>query len=416
MYLIPIHVPIYVDDTNRMLVTTEWKRSLELLRDSFQGRFGQIVVMAPRLPADSASVEQALVDVSGKADDIIFSPGFDSRCRARDYWMTHRAEWQAQLAGHVTNADLVHAGLDDVYRPISFDGFRAGVRFGKPTVFVQDTDIVIQQKHLAANRSIQARAKAVGYSWVFERMNRWGVARADLSLLKGSALMQRYKTYAKNAKEFHDTSYSAADIVRKEDLERRLATLPFQRDLRFVYCGRLTERKGVDKSLQIIARAAALGVTLQLDIIGDGPELIRLRSLASTLKVDSQIRFLGSLPYGSELLNKLSTYDALLFTPTAEDTPRMIFDGYAGGLPLVAVAIGYVHERFIQERATYLLPRDQIDESAVRLLDLDRNRAQLAELARLARAAADTHSADYWYRQRAEWTIEAVERHASRSR
>jgi hypothetical protein len=32
--------------------------------------------------------------------------------------------------------------------------------------------------------------------------------------------------------------------------------------LRLVYCVRLTERKGVDRSLQIITRAAALGAAL----------------------------------------------------------------------------------------------------------------------------------------------------------
>ena len=48
MYLLTIHVPIYVDGERR-LVTTEWRRSLELLRDSFEGRFGDVVVLAPSL-------------------------------------------------------------------------------------------------------------------------------------------------------------------------------------------------------------------------------------------------------------------------------------------------------------------------------------------------------------------------------
>jgi hypothetical protein len=47
----------------------------------------------------------------------------------------------------------------------------------------------------------------------------------------------------------------------------------------------------------------------------------------------------------------------------------------------------------------------------LQLADLDRNRGKLAELARQARVAADYHSADNWYRKRAEWTIDAVARH-----
>jgi glycosyltransferase involved in cell wall biosynthesis len=410
MYLVPIHVPIYTDG-DRKLVTTEWLRALELLRDSLAGRFGQIVVVAPSLPANSASIDQMLVDVTDSAGDISLVPGFDSRCRARQFWLQHRAPWKAIVAGLVKSADVVHGALDDLYRPIAFEGFRAGLRLGKPTLFIQDTDVVIQQRQLAADRGAAARVKSAAYTWTYERLCRWSVARADLSLLKGSALIHRYGRYAKNAKEFHDTSYFASDITRTEDLERRLATLGDPRPLRLVYCGRLTERKGVDKSLQIIARALALGARVEFDVIGDGQELGRLQELAQATSINSSVRFLGSLAYGPDLLKRLSAYDALLFTPTAEDTPRMIFDGYAAGLPLLAFGIDYVQERFAQEHATYLLPKDRIEESALQLADLDRNRGKLAELARQARVAADYHSADNWYRKRAEWTIDAVARH-----
>jgi glycosyltransferase involved in cell wall biosynthesis len=90
----------------------------------------------------------------------------------------------------------------------------------------------------------------------------------------------------------------------------------------------------------------------------------------------------------------------------------MIFDGYAAGLPLLAFNIDYVQERYDQEHAAFLLPRNQIEESATGLARLGRNPGQLAELSRRARAAAEYHSAENWYRRRAEWTIEAVERHA----
>jgi hypothetical protein len=38
----------------------------------------------------------------------------------------------------------------------------------------------------------------------------------------------------------------------------------------------------------------------------------------------------------------------------------------------------------------------------------------LAALARKAHEAAVYHAADAWYRRRAEWTIEAVDKHAAR--
>jgi len=410
MYLVPIQVPIYLDG-DRKLVTTEWHRSLLLLRDSFGGRFGDIVVAAPSLPAKSASAEQALVEVRADADGLKFFPSFDKRCRARRFWLSDRARWKADLASLAADAQVVHAGVDDVYRPIAFEGFRTGLRLGKPTVFVQDTDNVIQQRQLFADHGAAQRAKVGAYVWIYERMCRWGVARADLSLLKGTSLIRRYGRFAKNAREFHDTSFSQADIVDEEQLERRLVTLNQPRALRLVYCGRLTARKGVDRSLQILSRAKSRGAEIEFDIIGDGTERQRLESLSQSLGLMDRVRFHGSVPYDGDLLKRLAEYDGLLFTPTAEDTPRMIFDGYAAGLPLVAFDIDYVRERDAQEHATCLLPRDQIEESAAALAAIGQNRGHLAELSRSARRAADYHSSENWYRRRAEWTIEAVVRH-----
>ncbi|MGD0462547.1 MAG: glycosyltransferase [Tepidisphaeraceae bacterium] len=410
MYLVPIQVPIYLDG-ERKLVTTEWHRSLLLLRDSFGGRFGDVVVAAPTLPAKTASAEQTLIDVPADADGLKLFPSFDKRCRARRFWLRDRARWKADLATLAADAHVVHAGVDDVYRPIAFEGFRTGLRLGKPTVFVQDTDNVIQQRQLFADHGPAQRAKVAAYVWIYERMCRWGVARADLSLLKGASLIRRYGRFAKNAREFHDTSFALADIVGEEQLERRLATLSQPRPLRLVYCGRLTARKGVDRSLRILAIAKSRGADVEFDLIGDGTERRRLQALAQSLGLAERVRFHGSVPYDGDLLKRLAEYDALLFTPTAEDTPRMIFDGYAAGLPLLAFDIDYVRERHAQEHAACLLPRDRIDESGAALAALAQNRRHLSELSRSARTAADYHASENWYRRRAEWTIEAVDRH-----
>jgi hypothetical protein len=148
MYLVPIQVPIYVEG-DRNMVTTEWHRSLILLRDSFNGRFGDITLVAPRLPARTATSEQKLIEVPAKTEGLKLHPSFDKRCRARQFWMRDRGKWRADLKSLMPLAQVVHAGVDDVYRPIAFEGFRLGFRYGKPTVFVQDTDNVVQQRQLA---------------------------------------------------------------------------------------------------------------------------------------------------------------------------------------------------------------------------------------------------------------------------
>ena len=67
VYLIPITVPIYLDGKRR-LIATDWKRALELLRDSHGGRYGPLCVAAPHAPANES--EQLLVEAHLAADDI----------------------------------------------------------------------------------------------------------------------------------------------------------------------------------------------------------------------------------------------------------------------------------------------------------------------------------------------------------
>src|SRR5205814_9472499 len=113
---------------------------------------------------------------------------------------------------------------------------------------------------------------------VVERAIREVVKRADLSLLKGRALMERYARFARNPHRFHNTSYLSSEMAREEDVERRLASVAERRPLRLVYCGRLVARKGVARSVEIIRRARALGADVRLTVLGGGPEEPALRA------------------------------------------------------------------------------------------------------------------------------------------
>jgi glycosyltransferase involved in cell wall biosynthesis len=230
-------------------------------------------------------------------------------------------------------------------------------------------------------------------------------------LLKGQALIDRYAPYAKNARNFHDTSYFTNEIVDEMRLERRLQSLlTDDRPLRLVYCGRLEARKGLAESIDAIAGARARGARLKFDVIGDGAVRQDLERQVERLGLRDAVKFLGMRTYGPDLLSDLAEYDALFFTPTAEDTPRMIFDGYAAGLPLIGYSIAYVLERQNEDGAAISCDRTPL-AAAQLLTELDRDRARLAALARKAREAAKYHSADAWYRRRADWTNEAVEKH-----
>lgn len=408
MYLIFIHVTIYKHGSD-CFVTTEWKRSLVLLRDSIRPHFQRIALLSPSLPVTS-SQEQVLEPLSEEDDGILPIPSFDLRCKARAYWMTERNRWLADAPEQIAQSRIVHAGLDDVYRPIMYDEFREGVRQGKTTIFVPDTDIAERMRGEARDSTWRRRPKLLAYAFAFERMTVHGVRTASLSFLKGSELIRHYGPYARNAKIIQDTSHLSHEIVSADLVAHRFAALEQGRPLRLVYCGRLVPRKGIGPAIEIVAGARRQGVDVTFDIIGGGEQAEELERQVDQLGLRDHVEFLGKWKYGPELLARLADYDALLFTPPIEDTPRMIFDGYAAGLPLIGWDINYIKERSESEGATWILPLGDITGSVARLVELARDRPRLWQLTQAALQGAEYHAADHWYQRRAEWTLEAMER------
>jgi hypothetical protein len=78
---------------------------------------------------------------------------------------------------------------------------------------------------------------------------------------------------------------------------------------------------------------------------------------------------------------------------------------------LIGVDIDYVRRCSERDRAVVVLPAQDPNESVRTLVDLAHRPQALAELSRAALAAARVHSADAWYRRRAEWTFEAFDMH-----
>lgn len=406
MYLLPIIVPFYVDGSRRF-VTTEWKRSLELLRDSLGSAFGPLGVIAPSAKTNDATTSQRLEPIDEANDGILAFPSIPERIRSRDYWIRYRRQWIADCEALMPATQVVHTGLDDLYRPRMFDAFRVALKHGKPTVFVQDTDAALQIRELNASASLTRRLRWEVYCRSYERACHWSVARASLSLLKGRRLIEKYGDSARRAEEFHDTSYLSSEIADEATVSARLATVTSDRPLRFVYCGRFIARKGILDGLVILAEARRRGAKIEYDLIGDGDERPAIERKIVELGLQSSVRLLGNMAYGPALIERLATYDGLYFTPPVEDTPRMIFDGYAASIPLVATDIDYVCERSEAERAAVVLPRANHARAAEILVELDRNRPQLAQLAKTAGEVGVFHAADAWYRRRAEWTFEA---------
>lgn len=398
-------------DSKQFYVSTDWLRSLRLLRDSFADRLEKFTIVAPRLDMVHARPDQQLQIVDSSSENISIIPSMDMTCGKRGYWLRERSRWRTDVKAALQNAEVIHTGLSDLYRPINLDAFNVGVSSGKVNIFARDTDEIAKIQQLAESDGRQMSLRERLYAKLYFETMKYCVRKADLSLLKGDLLYNRYKGYARNARTFEDTSFMKSEIVSWTSVEQRFSTLQTSRPIRLVYCGRMERRKGVDHSVEIIAKARAIGASVEFDIIGEGEDAGLIRQLIESKGLEAHVKLLGRRVYGPLLLKELSAYDGFLFTPLGEDTPRAIFDAYAAGLPLIAYGIEYVQERARKENAAAVIKFGDKEDGAKVILDLDRNRNRLVRLSELAHRAAEVHCADNWYKQRAEWTLEAIDRH-----
>ncbi|MBL0012615.1 MAG: glycosyltransferase family 4 protein [Flavobacterium sp.] len=82
------------------------------------------------------------------------------------------------------------------------------------------------------------------------------------------------------------------------------------------------------------------GIDFTLTIVGDGPQLAQLKSLAKTLKIDSRINFTGRIPNEKlpELMNQCNFYISM---PTTEGVSSSLFEAMAMECyPIVSDVLG----------------------------------------------------------------------------
>ena len=135
---------------------------------------------------------------------------------------------------------------------------------------------------------------------------------------------------------------------------------------RLVAICRFVEKKGLDVLLRACAILKGRGVAFQGLLIGDGPEMSRLRSLVEELKLHDLVRFTGALP-----IDQVRSYlvpGTVIIAPSVyardgerDGTPTVLIEAMACGVPVVASGISGIPE-LIDDGENGLLVPERDDE------------------------------------------------------
>ncbi len=161
------------------------------------------------------------------------------------------------------------------------------------------------------------------------------------------------------------------------------------RNLEVVYLGRLVPDKGVDLLLEALVRLKALELRPRLTIIGDGPELEKLRQEADRLSLEAQVDFAGARR-GAELVALLNRHRVLVVPSRWQEPFGLVaLEGIACGCVVVAAHTGGLPEAVGACGVTF--PGGNVEMLANRLADMLSPTAHLESY----RAAAPAHLAKH---------------------
>lgn len=168
--------------------------------------------------------------------------------------------------------------------------------------------------------------------------NGW-YSRSDGRIGWQDHLKQRVTRLAHNisvSQAVADHLSSPSVVIPNTYLEDSFYLMPeIPRTKQLVFLGRLVSDKGADVLLDALSQLKAQGLSLQLTVIGHGPEEERLRRQAKDSNIDSQIEFAG-LKTGKELTQLLNEHRIMVIPSRCQEGFGIVaLEGIACGCVVV---------------------------------------------------------------------------------
>jgi glycosyltransferase involved in cell wall biosynthesis len=237
-----------------------------------------------------------------------------------------------RLRHWVRQCDVVHLRVPS---PAAVFAFGQARRRRKPVFLLVVGDYAALLPHLPYRGWKRAlfRAYVAFEEWALERMT----TRA-LTFANGAALRRKHEGQGARVHETRTTTLSAANIASRTDTCGGAA-------VRLLTVSRIDPRKGLRVLPSVVARLAAEGSDVSVDIIGPPIGQIgeqeegAIVAEAERLGVGARVRLIGPVPL-DQLLARYQDYDVFVLpTKPGEGIPRVLMEAMAAGLPVVTTDV-----------------------------------------------------------------------------
>ena len=319
-YLVTINIPYALDAAGRVFTEPLWIRDIEC----HAKHVDELIIAAPQVEQKSPHWE--VIDSAGPVPcgrNISFVPvpahsGFFSA------WLD-RSRIRSALRNAIAKADVVQTNVGGWPLPIGWLAGPMARALGKPTVSVVES---------APWRG--AKGKARIFSLIFERCACREVQSSDVAffthagyertmLRQGSRRSPR--TCVVPASWIDPALLLPVTAIRAGNAAKQPGAL------KILFAGRLVEQKGLRLLLEVVERFAEFP-DVRFGVIGEGPMGEQVDAMAA--RFPARFKRLAPVPYGPNFFEIIDAYDLVLVPTLSDEQPRIIFDAFARGVPVVA--------------------------------------------------------------------------------
>jgi glycosyltransferase involved in cell wall biosynthesis len=340
-YLLVIHIPIYVDADGRRWTDELWHKDLVRHLD-------YLTDFSVACPAIHAAPPAGCRSLDGLPMKFVELPSGGNLLRQIvQAPRVVRALWRA-----MANAEVVHSGVADWNITTAHLAFAVASLRRKYRLMIVESStwrVLAGQKSSISRRALAA---------VFEQINRVNVSTADLAIFTQAEYRDSLLWGNKDRSHIIHASWIDADnVLQDEQATATWAAKRRQGTVRLLFAGRLDASKGVDLLLRALRVPSLRDHSFQLDIMGKGALEEACAKLASESAAwTASIRMQPSLPYGEPFFSALREYSAVVVPSVGAEQPRIVYDAYSQGVPILGCATAGLTDCVGNEKTGRLFP------------------------------------------------------------
>jgi glycosyltransferase involved in cell wall biosynthesis len=322
-------------------------------------------------------------------------------------FLQQRGAVAARLAEVIRDADVVQIGYGG--HPVALGEIALPIarKLNKKVAWVFDGADPFPRLELHAKQQKNPIKRWLQQMMVkrFAGTCRDAVRNSDLVFAHNAAVVERFKDVwdERRCHAFDRSFVTDSTLIDDAELaERQRRLRDTSAPLRLVAAGRQINIKATDHVLRAMRRAIDRGAKLEFDVMGDGEDLPRFKTLAGELNLNELVRFSGTVPYGKPLFDAWGNAHVMVITNLTAEISRNVLLAMARGLPLVMYANPGTDELIRQSGAGILVPRGDVDALSRALEEAAADRERLASMCAVGVSAARKNTLDATHRRRAE--------------